>query len=104
MLIDIATTDSILYQSLHRTAPQGVSVQARVRLLKAEGTSDSIVGIVIDIATRPVSQVLIGVVSAWLYDKLKQRGTSQVTINRKQIDLTEGNITRIVEETIQVKK
>ena len=45
----------------------------------------------------------IGLVSAWLYDKLKGRATS-VRINRVEVRLDKGEIERVVTEQIEGKR
>ncbi|HEY4759321.1 MAG TPA: hypothetical protein VIH42_01945 [Thermoguttaceae bacterium] len=41
----------------------------------------------------------VGIISAWLYDKLKRRAT-KIYIDRVEIEITENNIKRILVEKI----
>jgi hypothetical protein len=41
-------------------------------------------------------------VAAWLYDKLKGQKTTKIRIHRTEIDCDNGDLKRMVEETISV--
>ena len=49
------------------------------------------------------SGVAAGVVSNWIYDKLKHK-TEKIVINRKEIDLDKEKIKRVLEETIRIER
>ena len=49
------------------------------------------------------SGVAAGVVSNWIYDKLKHK-TEKIVINRKEIHLDEGELKRVLEETIRIER
>jgi len=49
------------------------------------------------------SGVVASVVANWIYDKFKNK-TEKIKINRREINLDKNEITKIIEESIEIKK
>ncbi len=108
---EIDTTDQTFVDSLQKDTPEGIKVYSIRRLLAAAvppGSGDiggELLGVAIEIVTHPlVKDVFVGIISAWLYDKFVKSGSNKITINRIETDITKGNITKIIEETIQIEE
>jgi hypothetical protein len=100
---DIDTTDRSIVDTLQEDVPDGVSVKLKVRFLESAGGGGGIEGVVIEVLNHPVTQAFILVLSRWLYTQLAKKGIKKVTINRTEIELTEGNITKIVTENVEIR-
>ena len=47
----------------------------------------------------------IGLFSAWLYEKVKDKAVEKIVIRRKEvIEITEGNIRKVLEEDININE
>ena len=80
--------------------PEGVSViKPPITITKGYGAEEIAVTVVISLATG----IPASLIAAWLYDKLKNHRSSQIRINRTEIYMSEGKITKIIEETIKIK-
>lgn len=85
---------------LNNEVPKGVSlIMPNIVITKGFGT-ETAVTIVISVATGIPSSL----VAAWLYDKLKHHRSRQISINRKEINFSQGEITKVIEETIKIKE
>jgi len=86
---------------LLKDAPKGVSVMVPpLEFRKGYGAEEIAVSLVIGLATG----IPASLVASWLYDKLKNHRSSQISINRREIHISEGEITKIIEETIKIKE
>ena len=84
---------------LSNDIPSGVSfVMPVIFMTKSFGT-ETAVAIVISFAAGVPSSL----VAAWLYDKLKQGRSSQISIDRREIHFSDGKVTKIIEEAINEK-
>lgn len=84
---------------LNNDVPSGVSLKIpEVIMTKSFGTETAIT-IGISLATGIPSSL----VAAWLYDKFKQCRSNQISINRRVINLSDGKVTQIIEESIKVE-
>lgn len=99
--LNIDTRDESLFTSLSKNPPQGIKITKIVRLTEAAGGSSPIVGIAIEIG-KIGKDIGIGLIAAWLYDKLKNHKTKQITINQKTIYVDQNSVTKIVEENIKL--
>ena len=85
---------------LNNDIPPGISlIMPKIIITKGFGT-ETAVTIIISVATGIPSSLI----AAWLYDKLKHSRSRQISINRKEIHLSEREITKIIEETIKIKE
>ena len=50
-----------------------------------------------------VSSVPAAVIAGWILEKIKDKKSTTITINRKQVDLNEGKIIRVIEETTKIQ-
>ncbi|MFO0793977.1 MAG: hypothetical protein U0586_07920 [Candidatus Brocadiaceae bacterium] len=81
--------------------PAGVSViKPPITITKGYGAEEIAVSVIIAVATG----VPINLFTSWLYDKMKHSRSSKICINRKEIHLSQGEITKVIEETIKIKK
>jgi hypothetical protein len=82
-------------------APKGVSVMVPpLEFQKDYGAEDIAVSVIISVATG----VPASLVAAWLYDKLKYHRSRQISIDRREIHISKGELTKIIEETIKIKE
>lgn len=96
MNIEIYFSDSKDGFLLKDDAPKGVSVSPKlIPAGKGLGSTEPL-NMIIYFALGVSSQVI----ASWLYDKLKKCSSNKITIDRKEIILDEGEITRIIEEKI----
>ena len=85
---------------LNNDVPKGISlIMPDIVIKKDFGAPDIAVSIVVGVATGIPSSL----VAAWLYDKLKHHRSRQISINRREVHISEGEIIKVIEETIKVK-
>jgi hypothetical protein len=83
---------------LRDSAPDGVTVSFGPIIERRDfGTQD-----LITISIGFVAGIPSSMVAAWLYDKLKGQKTTKIRIHRTEIDCDNGDLKRMVEETISV--
>lgn len=84
--------------TLDNDVPAGVTLKIpEVTMAKSVG-SETAITIAISIATGVPSSL----VATWLYDKFKQCRSNQISVNRRIINLSDGKVTQIIEESIHV--
>ena len=88
-----------LYDSLHEDVPIGVSIHVLQNLRRSVGSDNSIIGIAVEISV----DIATGLVSAWLYDKLKKSRAQKITIDRTKVDLSKDDVVSIIKEKIQIE-
>ncbi|HEX9972440.1 MAG TPA: hypothetical protein VGD14_10255 [bacterium] len=96
----IQVKEPALIQHLEQDAPPGISVHA---MLKPKTRSFGFEG-VIPILVQCAADVGIGLLSAWLYDKLKKGNSKTVIISRQEIEITPDAITKFISEKITIEK
>lgn len=84
---------------LKNDIPKGISVSPQYITVQ-KGFGDSIPVTMFISFARDVS---IGLISAWLYDKLKNCSSEKITIDRKEIILEKGEIAHIIEEKMIIE-
>lgn len=85
---------------LKNDVPSGISlIMPDIVITKGLG-SETAVSIIISVATG----IPTSLVAAWLYDKLKHHRSSKICINRKEIHVSEGEITKVIEETVKIEE
>jgi hypothetical protein len=83
---------------LQESAPDGVPVSFGPIIERRDFGSQDMINISIGfVAGIPGSMI-----AAWLYDKLKGKQTTKIRIHRTEIDCCDGDLKRIVEDTISV--
>lgn len=80
--------------------PDGVSIRGPVPIEKYQ-TMDSDSVALLGIVIHYGPDIVVGVLSAWIYDLLKKRGPKRVSIDRQQIDVCRGEIEKIIREKIR---
>ena len=89
-----------LVHELEQDVPSGISVHAE---LKPKTRSFGFEG-VIPILVQCAADVGIGILSVWLYDKLKKGNSKTVIISRQEIEITPDAITKFISEKITIEK
>jgi hypothetical protein len=94
MQITVESIDRQTFFDLCESAPPGVSVKLGGTIRKDFG--DQVVVAVITFA----GSVAVNLVAQWLYDKIKGK-PAKLTINRRQVDIKDGEVlVRLIEEEI----
>jgi len=99
-MIEIITKDVPLAFSLKKDVPKGIEVSFPPIRESFSPDFTAVVTITISFASGVASKII----ASWLYDKLKNSRSNQITINRREIIISEGEITKIIEERIQQRK
>jgi hypothetical protein len=74
--------------------PAGIAVQiTKLPLAKAFD-----VGTVVTVTLMFAGNVAASYVGAWLYNLAKKGRVERITINRREVELKEGEISRVIEE------
>lgn len=76
----------------------GASIKYRGTLIRLQEGIPEVIGFILIIAT----DVGVGIVSAWLYDKLKNKKVT-LRIDRTIVEIDKGEIERIIHEKITQK-
>lgn len=85
---------------LKNDVPSGISlVMPDIVITKGFG-SETAVSIIISVATG----IPTSLVAAWLYEKLKHHRSRKISINRKEVHISEGEITKVIEETVKIEE
>jgi hypothetical protein len=87
---------------LNSDVPFGITLKVPEVLITKSldaDTATAAINIGIDLA----KSIGTSLVAAWLYEKFKQCRSNQITINRRVINLSDGNVTQIIEESIKVE-
>lgn len=85
---------------LDHETPNGISPKIPpITIKKNFGAEDIAISIVISFAAG----IPASIVAAWLYDKLKHGRSRQISINHREIYLDKGQITKIIEDSINIK-
>jgi len=103
MEIRIETTFVPLVFALKSDKPEGVSVFVPpVEMHRSIDAQDVALAIITTIGFGVPTSVLAN----WLYEKLKGSAKSHttITINRKQVYLDLGEITRVIEEQVKIEQ
>lgn len=99
MKINVHLSDSNDLILFHQNIPTGVRVSPQPIIRKGFGLKEA-VDLVIDIT----SEVEISLFTAWLIDTFvkckRNKGTGDITINRREFHFKNGEIEKIIEETI----
>jgi H+/gluconate symporter-like permease len=85
---------------LKNEVPPGISLTVPDIIIRKDFGTDIAVSIVIGVATGIPSSL----VAAWLYDKLKHHRSRQICINRREVHISEGEITKVIEETTKISE
>jgi hypothetical protein len=98
-MIEIQTLDLPLSFALRKDIPEGVQITVPPMRATRDAGSDMLVTILVTVGTG----VPVGLLTNWLYDKLKNGRSNKISINHREIEITKGEITRIVEECIKIE-
>lgn len=84
---------------LNNNVPAGVTLKIPQVVITKDFGTETAINIGISIAAGIPSSLI----AAWLYDKFKQCRSNQIRINRRVINLSDGKVTQIIEESINVE-
>ncbi len=91
--------DPKLYTLLNQDTIEGVNVKLNPFAQSRDfGTGEIIFTVIITIATG----IPTSIVANWIYDKIKKTKLTQITINRKVIDVKDKSSIKIIEESIKI--
>ena len=79
--------------------PSGVSIRKLPVCMQRDGISEAWAIAIVTLATS----VPVGVFINWLSNKLIDKTSTKITINRKEIYFDKDEITRLIEETIKIE-
>jgi hypothetical protein len=96
----IQVKEPALVQHLEQDTPPGVSVHAEPKPTTRSFGFETTIPILVQFGTG----VGIGILSNWLYDKLKKGNSKTVIIDRQEIEITPEAITKLVSEKITIEK
>ncbi len=85
--------------TLDSGVPSGICLRVPEVIMNKSVGSEIAITIGISLATGVPSSLA----AAWLYDKFKQCRSNQISINRRVINLSDGKVTQIIEESISIK-
>ena len=100
MKIELYLSDSTDSYNFKDTLPEGISISLPVSTISRKGFG-------IDEGTKLIisfgATISAKFIANWLYDKLKNPRSSKIAINRREIYISQGEITRIIEEIINIE-
>jgi hypothetical protein len=97
MKFKITTNYLPLTHVIKQDVPGGVSISISPFEERRGVDTATVIQIVVEIS----KDITIGIVSAWLYDKLKKSPSTKLEYNRREIQITEGEISKIIEESLE---
>ena len=98
---DIAGVGNSLSAGTSVEVPGGATVTFRGAIVRKSFGIPEILQFVVDTAVN----VELGLFSAWLYDKVKDKPVERITINRRVItEITERGIRQVLEEEIRTSE
>lgn len=89
-----------LIQHLEQDVPLGVSVHAELKPKTRSFGFEGVIPIIVQFA----ADVGIGLLSAWLYDKLKKGKSKTMTIDFQKIEITPEAVTKFVSEKMTIEQ
>jgi hypothetical protein len=100
--LEIGTNNKSLIDDLQKNIPDGISVKPMFQFLESvgSGSESGIVGVLIEFAPE-LKGIALGIIANWIYNILVKHKSTKITIDRKTIEFTEGNITSIIKEKIK---
>ncbi len=82
-------------------ATEGISVvKPPITFTKGYEAEEIAVSVIVNIAAG----IPVSLIAPWLYNKLKNCRSSKISINRREIQISEGAITNIIEEDIKIEQ
>ena len=98
LAFDIAGVGNHLSSGTIVDAPGGTKVAFQYSAIRKAFGIPEVLQFIVDTATN----VEIGLFSAWLYDKVKERQVERIVINRRVVtEITEAGIRQVLEEEIR---
>jgi hypothetical protein len=89
----------MFYHAFADTSCPGVIIGKPQNIFKASDNGGAFVQLAIDFK-HDVHDVFIGILAAWLYDKLKKGNKKQRRINSKQTILSKRSILRLIKKQL----
>jgi len=98
---DIAGKGNTLSSGAVVEAPGGVRVEYHGSLVRKSFGFPEVLQFIVDASVN----VELGLFSAWLYDKVRNKEVERITIRRTEItEISEGNIRQVLEEEIEIDR
>lgn len=99
MKIELYLSDSHDAFLFNKDTPEGISVDIPpISFRKSFGTTEAITILISSAATIPTSLIV-----KWLYNKFTNCESRKISINRRTININDGEITKIIEESINIE-
>ena len=100
MKLEIETNYVPLTYIIKQDVPEGISITIPPFIERRCIDRRAVIKIIIEFTTS----ISASVVSAWLYDKLKNSPTTKMIYNRKEITIEPSNIIKVIEENAEITK
>lgn len=100
MQIDVKTEFVPLTYELEKDIPAGIDVRVNRPLLRRSFDSQDVAIAVITVAAN----IPTGLLTAWLWEKLRDKPRTTITINKKDVRMEQGEIARVIEEQIKIEQ
>jgi len=110
--IEIETYDKMLSSDLFETTKfsagqtkriiaEGISIRYEGGMIRKAVDFPEIINIALTIGEHVVLPIAVGILSRYLYDKLKDRKASKVTINHTQVEINADKIETLILEILK---
>jgi len=100
IFLEFSYSDKDIVDSIiNSTPPEGVrvTIEPGARIEASAGSGGIYISIIIEFA-HIVRDVSIGVLSSWLYDRLKKSGSKNCRVNNQQLIFNRRSIARLIKE------
>jgi len=115
LIVELATNDKTLgfhlFNSQELNSGQttvnlgkGVSATFKGTMFRKSVGIPDVIQLVLEIGKDVVIGIGVGLISAWLYDKLNGRDVKKLTIEKTEVTINKGQIEKIIIEKIQEEK
>jgi hypothetical protein len=109
--LEIETYDNLLSYDLletpspspnyQLTLPGGAALSLLDLQIRKGADFPEIIKMVISFAANAADEIAVSLVASWLYDKLRGGKAKTLRINRREVHIEKGQITKIIVEEIQ---
>ncbi|MEM3797245.1 MAG: hypothetical protein QXE05_01405 [Nitrososphaeria archaeon] len=104
LAFDIFNSDKVLRTFTTKEVVDGVSIRFNGFIIREAIDIPHLISITLFLAKDVALPTAIGLFSAWLYDKLKQRTVEKLYIERTVVKIDRGEIEKILLEKIKKEK
>ncbi len=100
MELKVITNSVPLTHFIKQDVPDGVEISIQPFEEKRGVDSEILIQIIVGLSTN----IMINLVSDWLYDKLSKHPSTKLEYSRREIEMKKGEITKIIEENIKIDR